>query len=255
MSIGSDRLPTELLGRIVDEAAVLNHSRVQACALVSSSLLPHARKHIFRKISLSSSDRCEQLQDILNKNPAIAPFITSIYAGITGEAFFASNKPLFACLQQCTQLQALELMFDEDVTGVEDPASWNIKLPSLHVLELSGGPIPCSAVEALLSSCTSLDSLCFISTGFRCDAELPKLSRPPVRRLYISSCAGSDDGAGSRIATHIESIHALEVGLDYEGDAQFTGEVLDVCADSFNKLILAFQWDLASDAYSESCAR
>jgi len=187
---------------------------------------------------------------MLHQDPNIAPYIKSVKASCSGPSFPADSNALFTALQKCTHVASLDLMFDEDTTGDQDLEDWTLRLPSLHTLEISGGPIPCNVVEALLSTCSSLASLNLTSVGFICDGSPSQRRKTPVRRMYIESCAGSDLNAGTRLSASMAGLQEIKVAFNYEGDAEFAGEVIRAIGGDLRQLQMSMQWDLASEAHS-----
>lgn len=246
------RLPAEVIRRIIQGIADGHNfsEDLQACALACRTLSSPCRSHLFRELSLGSDNRCTELSSMLDRDPIIVPYIKSVKASCNGVSFPADSNALFAALQKCTNVASLDLMFDEDITGAQDLEEWNLSLPSLHTLEISGGPVPCSVVEALLSTCSSLASLNLTSVGFTCDGRRPQRRKTPVRRLYIESCAGSDPNAGMRLAESTAGLQEIKVAFNYEGDAEFAGEVIRAIGGDLRQLQMSMQWDLASEAHS-----
>ncbi|KZT00508.1 uncharacterized protein LAESUDRAFT_553422 [Laetiporus sulphureus 93-53] len=80
MATSSPRVPAEISDYIID---LLRDDRatLSLCALTCHSWLLRAQKHAFRKVSLVSAERYEQLESLVLSNPRIASLILSLSIG------------------------------------------------------------------------------------------------------------------------------------------------------------------------------
>jgi hypothetical protein len=71
-------IPQEIVDYIID-CLRKDPDALKTCAMVSHSLLPLSRKHLFCRISLDNSLLSQRLYHIISSNPDLALFIQEIH--------------------------------------------------------------------------------------------------------------------------------------------------------------------------------
>ncbi|KAF9465536.1 hypothetical protein BDZ94DRAFT_1253348 [Collybia nuda] len=73
-----DSIPQDVVDIIVSHLGTDKYALKQ-CSLTSHSCLATSRKHLFSNVSLYSTQKCQQLNDLLTDNPFLATYIRHIY--------------------------------------------------------------------------------------------------------------------------------------------------------------------------------
>ena len=239
------KLPLEILDLIVDHLHV-EPATLKACCLVSKSLVPRTRSHLFARVELDFLSILKWMRFF--PDPSTSPvhhtriFILRHFPILDYDASEAANA--LACIHSFRYITRLKI--DTSPWGDDDQTSLaplHGLSPSLQTLSLRYELLPLSEILNLVCSFPALEDLTLNNGYFDRDAngwDTPSTSPKPTRSLVLNN-------------QHLPITHALLClpnGLPSKitlfrpiEDAELTMEVVSKCSDPLESLnIKYFCW-------------